>query len=299
MNDELKYLAKEVAQGRLNRRQFLGRAGALGVSMAFAGTMVSTAVQAEGPVKGGTLRVGVEGGSSSDTLDPALITNNNAGLIGRLWGEPIVELADDGSLKPVLCEEFSSSPDAKVWKFKIRKGVSFSNGKALTAADVQATLERHAGEDSKSGALGILQDIASISSQDGVVAVELNSANADFPYLLTDYHLMIQPNGGKDDPAAGIGTGPYVIQEFDPGVRTVASKNPDYWGSYGHAETVEIITLNDDTARTSALQSGQVDMISRVPPKVASLVARAPNLQVVRRSGPGHYVFIMHCDTAP
>ena len=57
--------------------------------------------------------------------------------------------------------------------------------------------------------------------------------------------------------------------------------------------------MNDDTARTSALQSGQVDMIHRVPPKVAGLLGRAPGITIETTPSAGHYVFIMHCNTAP
>lgn len=300
MNDELKYLSQRVAMGRLNRRNFLGRAGALGLSAAAANTMLSSAVMAQGAVKGGTIKVGVQGGSSTDSLDPATATNSTATQILRLWGEPLVELNADGGLDPRLAESYSASADAKTWSFKIRSGVSFSNGQSLTAEDVRATIERHAGEESQSGALGLLKDIASLRAEGDMFVIELNGPNADLPYLLSDYHLMIQPGGGKDDPAAAIGTGPYILKSHEAGVRSVFEKNPNYWDDgLGHAETVELVVINDDTARVAALQSGQVHMINRVPPKVASLVSRMPGLNVQSVPSAGHYVFIMHANTAP
>ena len=169
----------------------------------------------------------------------------------------------------------------------------------MTAEDVLATMERHSGEDTKSGALGVMRGIESMSVDGDNFIVELKQPNADLPYLMTDYHLIIQPNGGKDAPDAAIGTGPYVLKSTDMGVRFVAEKNPDYWGDLGHADTVELIVINDNTARVAALQSGQVDMIDRVPPQTANLVDRAPNVTVHSTKGPGHYVFIAHCNTAP
>ena len=76
-------------------------------------------------------------------------------------------------------------------------------------------------------------------------------------------------------------------------------KNPNYWGDLGNAEQIEIIVINDNTARVAALQSGQVDIIDRVPPRTAGLVNRAPGITVHSAAGPGHYVFIMHTNTAP
>ncbi|MCK0140071.1 ABC transporter substrate-binding protein [Aliiroseovarius sp. F47248L] len=299
MSKELEYLSKQFVARKLSRRHFMGRAAALGLTAAGANTLLSSAGYAQTPVKGGTIRVGLPGGSTTDSLDPATTTNSTGTLISRLWGEPLVELAPQGGLENKLAEEVSASADAKVWTFKIRSGVNFSNGKSLTADDVLATMERHAGEDTKSGALGIMRGIKAMSVDGDKFIVELDTPNADLPYLMTDYHLMIQPNGGNDNPAAAIGTGPYVLKEVDMGVRFVAEKNPDYWGDLGHAETIEVVVINDDTARMAAIQSGQVDMVGRVPPRTADLVARAPNINVHSTAGPGHYVFIAHCNTAP
>ncbi len=299
MNDQLRYYSRRVAKGLMTRREFVGRAAAFGLTAAAANSMLASAARAAGPQKGGTLRMGVPGGSTTDSLDPALSTNTTSISVSRLWGEPLVELAPDGSIEGKVAESVEGSADAKSWTFKLRDGIAFSNGKPVTAEDVVETIDRHAGEDTKSGALGLLRDIKNVRADGNNVVVELNNGNADLPYLLSDYHLVIQPGGGKEDPNAAIGTGPYVLKEFEMGVRFIAEKNPNYWGDLGHAETVEVIVINDNTARVAALQSGQVDMISRVPPRTAGLVARAPNITVHSTSGPGHYVFIMHCNTAP
>lgn len=299
MTDQLHYLAARVTAGRMSRRAFFGRAAALGISAAAANFALSSAAIAAGPQKGGTIRMGIQGGSTSDSLDPALATNSVALGLVRLWGEPLLELAPFGGLEPKLATSYEASADAKTWTFKIRTDAQFSNGKNVTAEDVLATMERHSGEDTKSGALGIMRGITNMSVDGDKFIVELKDANADLPYLMTDYHLMIQPNGGKDAPDAAIGTGPYILKSVDMGVRFVAEKNPNYWGDLGHAGTVELVVINDNTARVAALQSGQVDMIDRVPPRTAKLVDRAPNVTVHTTKGPGHYVFIAHCNTAP
>ncbi|WP_322867010.1 ABC transporter substrate-binding protein [Aquicoccus sp. G2-2] len=300
MTDQLDYLKVRAAMGRISRREFFGRAAALGVSAAVANTFLADAVRAAGPQNGGTIKVGINGGGSGDSLDPALAANQTATMVQRMWGEPLLELEGINGLDMRLAESYSSSPDAKVWTFKIRKGVTFSNGKSLTAEDVKATLERHSGKDTKSGALGIMRGIKNMTADGMDFVIELDQPNADLPYLMTDYHLLIQPDGGVDDPTAAIGTGPYILKSAEPGVRFTFEKNPDYWdSSIAHADTIELLVINDDTARVAALQSGQVDMINRVPPRTAGLVDRAPNITVNSKSGPGQYVFIMHCDTAP
>jgi peptide/nickel transport system substrate-binding protein len=300
MTKELDFLSKRVASGKLSRREFLGRAAALGVSATFANSLLSTAVQAAGPVKGGTLKAGMQGGTSTDSLDPATWQSQVPAMVGWNYGDGLVTLSPTGEIVPRVAEEFGSSADAKTWTFKIRKGVTFHNGKDVTAADVLATLERHSDEKSKSGALGLMTGIASMKVDGDTVVIGLKEANADLPYLMGDYHLMIQPNGGKDNPTEGISCGPYKVVANEPGVRHTFEKYDGYYNpDIGHASTIEIIVINDATARISALQSGQVNMINRVEPKIVELIKRVPGVNIRTASGRGHYVFINHCNTAP
>ncbi|MER9580737.1 ABC transporter substrate-binding protein [Mesorhizobium sp. M0276] len=300
MNDELNALSKYVAAGRLSRRDFLGRAAALGVGAAVANGLIATAVRAEGPVKGGTLKAGMQGGTSTDSLDPATWESQVPIMLGYQIGDGLVSFSPTGEIVPHVAEEIGSSADAKTWTFKIRKGVTFHNGKNVTPEDVVATLERHSDEKSKSGALGLMTEIERIKADGGNVVISLKEANADFPYLMGDYHLMIQPNGGKDNPNEGISCGPYKVVSNEPGVRHVLEKYDGYWNSdIGHASTVEIIVINDATARMSALQSGQVNMINRVEPKIVGLIKRVSGVTVRNVSGRGFYPFNMFCNTAP
>lgn len=301
MANELDVLSKMVAMGRSSRRDFLGRAAALGVSAAAANSLLSQAALAAGPVRGGTLKIGLQGGASTDTPDPATYASSVGFCVGRSWGEELVRVNAKGALEPRLATEWSSSPDAKVWTFKIRKGVQFHNGKELTPDDVVATMERHSGPETKSGALGVMRGIDSVKRNGDTVVFTLKQPNVDLPYLVGDFHLLIQPNGGKDNPGAGIGTGPYKLVTNEPGVRYVLTRNPNYWAAKdrGFAETLEYIVLNDNTARMAALQSGQIHIANRVDTKIIDMIKRVPGITVQSVSGPGHYVFVMHCNAAP
>ena len=282
------------------RRSFLAGATALGATGLL---LPSTAVfaQAAEPKRGGHLKLGIDGGASTDTLDPALSSGSATFVIVNTWGDTLVEShPESGAPLPSLATEWGSSPDAKVWTFKLRQGVKFHDGAPFTAADAVATLKRHSDENSKSGALGLLSGISAIEEKGGDLVITLGEGNADLPLLLTDYHLQMQPGGGVDKPDAAIGTGPYRLKEFQPGVRAVLEKNQDDWRSdRGHVDTVEILVMNDATARVAALSSGQVDFISTVNPKTVSLLERAPNVEIVNTAGKGFYAFLMFCDTAP
>lgn len=292
-------LRKEPFRRNLSRRGFVQGSGAL-ISLAATGLSTRHAA-AQQPQSGGHLKLGISGGASADTLDPALASATVAFTIAHTWGDTLVESdPKTGAALPGLAESWSPSAGAKVWTFKIRKGVTFHDGKPMSVADVVATLKRHADEKSQSGALGLLGSIERIEEKAGDLVITSSEGNADLPLLLTDYHLQIQPNGGLDDPNAAIGTGPYKLTGYEPGIRATFEKNQNDWrDDRGHVDSVEIIVMNDNTARMSALMSGQVHFINTVTPKTVDLLRRAPNVEILQTSGKGFYSFLMHCNTAP
>ena len=303
MNDkhnQLDWMVAQAKTGRMTRREFVGRTTALGVSTALATALYSKAALADEPKKGGILRAGVAGGESTNSLDPALAASDVPYMINRTWGETLVDVDANGAVEMRIAEEVSSNADATEWKFKIRAGVEYHGGGTVTADDVLATLKRHTDEKSQSGALGIVQGIAEMKAEGDMVTLKLSSAAADLPFLMADYHLVIQPGGGVDAPAAGNGTGAYKVVSNEPGVITTFEKHANYWdSSRGHADAVEVLSINDNTARTAAIQSGQVHLINRVDPKIVELLKGDAGVVIERAAGPGHYVFIMHCDKAP
>ncbi|MDQ1849473.1 ABC transporter substrate-binding protein [Gemmobacter fulvus] len=300
MKDDLSKLLDFIDTSGLSRRSFLSRTAAFGLTAALGTSLLPGMARAEEPKKGGVLKMGLGGGESTDALDPGLADGPVAFNVNRQWGDTIVNVLPDGTIEPRLAETVASNEDGSVWTFKIREGVKFHDGTDMTVDDVVASMKRHSDENAKSGAFGIMQGISNIKADGGNVVFTLSAGNADLPYLLADYHLIVQPKGGVEDPNKGIGTGPYKLTAAEPGVRYAFEKNKDDWDTTrGHYDGVEIIVINDTTARTSALQSGQVQIINRVDPKVAKLLARAPGVKVTNVAGRGHYVFIMHCNTAP
>lgn len=287
----------------LPRRKVLAGGAALGASLA-AGLMLpggSARAQDVQPKKGGHLRLGIDGGASTDTLDPALATGSTMFVISHSWGDTLIESHPaTGAALPSLATEWTSSADAREWTLTLRNDVRFHDGSPMTVADAVATLRRHTDKNSQSGAFGLLRGVTGIEDRGGKLVITLSEGNADLPLILTDYHLMIQPGGGVDNPTAAIGTGPYKLKDFQAGVRALLERNQDDWrDDRGHVDSAEILVMNDGTARVAALSSGQVDFITTVDPKTVGLIKRAPTIDVINTPGKGFYSFLMFCDTAP
>ncbi len=298
---KLNELESLYTKGRISRREFMRRAVIAGMAMAVAPTFFPKGARAaEGPKRGGRLRVGMGGASTTDTLSPAVLTDMMMQTLvyGQL-GNSLMEIDNAGQAVPELASSIESSADASTWLIRLRKGVTFHNGKTMTADDVIHSINIHRGKSSTSAAKPIVKPIQSIVKEDAyTLRIELATPNADFPYILTDYHLVIVPEGS--DGTDGVFTGAYRLKSFEPGVRSLTVRNPDYFREdRGWFDEVETIGINDINARTNALKTGQVDLINRCELKTLRFLERMPNIQLVKQNGYRHYTFVMRTDTAP
>ena len=290
-------------QHKIDRRSFVQQAMAVGVTAAAATTFYDEA-RAATPSRGGAFRQGLTGGATSDVLDPAKTLDSYMINVssGQLRNN-LTEISPSGELVGELAESWEASEDAATWRFKLRQGVEFHNGKSLTADDVVASLNHHRGEETESAAKGIVDPIKDITKDgDDTVVVTLEAGNADFPFLVSDYHLVICPANGDSsiDWQSGVGTGGYVLENFEPGVNTRVTRNPSYWKE-GRAffDSIENLFIADAVARTNALRSGEIESMSNLDLKTEHLLRRDQNLQVFPITGNKHVTLPMHTDQAP
>jgi len=301
-DDEIKFLQRLVTENGLSRRKFLSAAMALGVG-AMAPALYSQAALAA-PKRGGRLRQGLTGGATSDVLDPGQILDSY--MINVQFGQlrnNLTEVAPSGELVGELAESWEANADATRWVFKIRQGVEFHNGKTLDSQDVVDSLQHHLGESSTSGAAGILTGVDSVKA-DGknTVVVSLKGGDADFPFILSDYHVLVCPSNGDGsiDWQSGIGTGGYTLANHEPGIRTLTKRNPNYWKEgKAHFDEIESLELADPGARTTALRTDVVDCIQKVDLKTASRFAKLPGVKVIATTGNKQITLPMRTDLAP
>lgn len=270
----------------MNRRSALALLG--GGSLAALSTPLFFG-RAEAQAKaGGTLTLAVSGGNTTDSLDPATYNEVYIGIVGHGVANNLVELGSDRLPIPELAESWESSDGAKRWVFKIRRGVTFHDGKSLTPADVVYSLNRHVGEKSTSAAKALMAGVSSIVAEGDNVVITHETGDADIPILLADLHLQIVPDGFNDWTKL-IGTGPYILEEFEPGVRFRGKRNPNYWKTgRGWVDEVEVLFLTDPTTRTNALISGQVLVIDRVDTRIVDRLKGMDKFQIVEGRG-GRY----------
>ena len=256
------------------RRELLQMMLASGVALSAGGLVLGRAERALAatPVSGGAFKAAGWSSSTADTLDPAKASLSTDYVRCCSTYNRLTFLDKSGSPQMELAESVESK-DAKVWTIKLRKGVTFHNGKELTADDVVYSLKRHLDPAVGSKVAKIAAQMTGFKAIDKTtVEVTLADPNADLPTILALHHFMIVADGTTDF-SKGNGTGAFVMETFEPGVRSIGLKNKNYWKSdKPYLDSFEFFAISDDNARVNALISGDINLAASVNPRAAKLV---------------------------
>lgn len=258
----------------LTRRQLIAAAGA----GALAAGMIARPSNAQDatPVPGGTLRVGVQGDPAE--LDPHLTVLNAAGVVIDLVYDGLVKEDDNLVPQPALAESWTISEDGLIYTFALRQGVLFHNGAPFTSSSVKFSFERLADPATASPSAANVSGIVSIDTPDESTAViTLSAPDASFLANLCRPALSIVSQAAVEEfgdlNTTMVGTGPFVFREYIPNTELTFDKNPDYWQTgKPYVDELVLLIAPEDTARTTALVSGTVDIIEAVPQKDIQLL---------------------------
>ena len=228
------------------------------------------------PVQAKTFRFAFQG--DLNALDPyALNETFTLGTLGNVM-EGLVTRDKNLKIVPALAESWEIVEPTR-WRFHLRKGVKFHNGEAFTADDVIFSLERALSPESNIRtrlAPKIKAEKVDAHTVDFVVPVPNPILHAEWDGWFIMSKSWAEANGatkvhGKSNQLSPFaltanGTGPFMVESHEPGVRTTFKPNPNWWGKPEHNLTQVIFqTVKSDATRVAALLSGEVDMIDPVP----------------------------------
>jgi peptide/nickel transport system substrate-binding protein len=304
---------EESGPSGLSRRRFLTQAGstvgglsltALLAACGSSGTTTSgtgtTATNASGtPKRGGTLTVGSIG-STSDTLDPNQTASNmDLQRLFNLYDNLTYFPHDATTVQYGLAESIELTNGSTIATVRLRDGVTFHNGKTLSADDLIFTLRRIlAPSDKHAGLLSSIDEPTIKKLDNRTVRMNLKFPDSIFASRFYADQMAIVPEGF--DPAKPVGTGPFMYQSFTPGSRSVFVRNPNYWVSgQPYLDQLVIIDLADPTAQINALLSGQVDAIDSVPLNQTQQIKSNSNLRLLEADGGYFQPIDMRVDMPP
>lgn len=300
-NGDWKMTSKSlIPKSGMNRREFLRYSASLGVAAATASAIWSDAAMAT-PKRGGHAVFATDGGSTTDTFDPAVAPGQMLILLRLAVGAALTEIARDGSVQPWLAESLEPSADAKQWVVNLRDGVTFHDGKSLTAEDVVANINYHTHPDSPSPMKSVLSGIESVAADGNSVVFTLSAGNADFPALLSNYSLTIHPSAdGEISFTPIVGLGPFMMESFRPGESAKLVRNPNYFiPERPYFDSVELININDAQTRLQSLMSREVMGISALDPQAASRLDGVEGMSVLAQTSGGFFTYDCNITNSP
>ncbi|HEX2047419.1 MAG TPA: ABC transporter substrate-binding protein [Acidimicrobiales bacterium] len=180
--------------------------------------------------------------------------------------EPLLSLGPDYSLRPGLAERWELVGPT-TWRFHLRRGVTFHDGRPFGADDVVWSWSREALIRSVGGTLDRV-----VKVDDLTVDFVLTAPSLRLPEQLVHPEGPIVPRNGHNDSEPAVGTGPFRLVEYQPRRQVVVERFDGYWGAKAEAQRVTFKFLPDAGVRLEALRGGEVDIMTGVPREQATAV---------------------------
>ncbi|MGX9963659.1 ABC transporter substrate-binding protein [Roseomonas sp. F4] len=248
------------------------------------------AAMAAGPAGAQTLSIGMAGAVTS--VDPHFYNASPNNSIAMQIFDRLVERGANGALAPGLAESWRPVSET-VWEFRLRPGVTWHDGRPLTADDIAFSFTRARNVPNSPGGFGgFLRNIASVTGVDATtLRIETRGPSPGLPGDLVNVAVIARHaaedattadfNAGR----AAIGTGAFRLRSFRPGDRIELERNPAWWGAQVTWEGASYRMMPNPAGRTAALLSGDVDMIEM--PSASDLPRLRGSAQVVLVEAPG------------
>ena len=243
---------------------------------------------AEGTTEATTAEPGMlpEGGHlklASASIPPELIPLNGDSVVQyRLYDliyAKMTKIDADGTVQPHMATDWEANDDATQWTFQLREGVTFTTlDKEMLAEDVKATIDIIQNEDVIPGAAGTIGPIESVDIvNDYAVQINYDKPWSPAPAHLTARFGNICPKEILDDDpemmrATDYGTGPFNVDEYQPGERLSMVKNPNYYAEDEHGRQLPLVDrltarkISEGRQRLNAVREGTANLFFKVSP---------------------------------
>jgi peptide/nickel transport system substrate-binding protein len=229
------------------------------------------------------------------TLDPHNTTDSQSDQVIWMIYNALIRYDENMNIAPDLALAWSVAEDQLTWTFELRKGVRFHDGAPFDARAVKANFER------------VLDPEQGHNRRDLFAPIERVEVVDDFTVrIVTRYPfgafepMMAHVSAAIRSPAKdGSGTGPYKLRSWRKDLELVLDRNEDYWGERGKLDTIVYRPIPEAASRVIALESGDVDVITQIPPADLKRLESEPDVVVSKTLSIGAQQFRFHCKRKP
>ncbi|MDR7419188.1 MAG: ABC transporter substrate-binding protein [Armatimonadota bacterium] len=278
--------------GVVTRRDFLRTAAVTGATLT-ASAMVPWRWAAAGPAPRGVLRIATYQDISQ--LDPLRSNDTPSFVVYDQIFERLLLPDEKMQPTPWLAERFTSSPDAKVWTFSIRKGVTFHDGGALTAEDVKFSLDRILDPANASQKRSQIDMIERVEAADPyTVKITLKYSYSPFPAAIAQQHVVSKAAAqkfGDQYTKNPVGSGPFRFVDWVTNDRVTLERNPKHWSLKPGIDRVIFRPIPEASTAAAELLSGGVDIVQSLSAGTLAQLRNAPNVTIGTTQGTSYGFF--------
>jgi peptide/nickel transport system substrate-binding protein len=264
-------------------------------------TSSHAAASATTPRHGGTLKAGLTGGSTTDTVDPnSPVNETDYARVASLYDALVWQ---DAQARPYLrvAEEFAPNKDGTEWTIRLRKGVLFHDGREATADDLIFSIKRVLNPKAPGEAANALKgaEVNAIRKLDRytIVLPFSHPYSTFFLSLANNITVYLVPVGF--DPKKPIGTGPFRYVSFTPGEQSIFARWEHYWDQpLPYVDELVMTNYSDETSQVNALLSGQADVVNELSQESVGTVPSGGK-KILISDGGGWNPFTMRVDQPP
>jgi peptide/nickel transport system substrate-binding protein len=252
------------------------------------------------PKRGGTFLHGAMGSGTTGSLSP-WVTNTSADFARYMaMYESLWTTTGDYQIKPLLVDSYSVNAAADEWTIKLKSGITFHNGKPLTADDVLWTFGKIQDPNvgaSSSGALSVVDLKRSAKLDELTLKLVLTAGTGNLPEILSLFVPIVPVGFDINHP---VGTGPFKLKSFVPGQQTHFTRNENYWQpGKPYLDELVIVDFAEDAARVDALASGQISAADTIDFTLMKTLKDRPGVSLMIQKTNSFYPLQMRCDVAP
>ncbi len=294
----------EQTRATVSRRVVL-RSGGAAAGAAALGATVRSNGSAAPAAQGTPEKVTIAFGSELTTMDPPFFTTSNEETVYYALYDTLVTRAEDLTIIPGLAESWQT-PDENTWEFKLRAGVTFHDGTALTSEDVKYTFDRIIGDFMENPAQSKLATIKEVQAVDSSTVRIITSAPD--PIMLARLagivtwivpKAYIEANGADHFATNPIGTGPYKFVSWKKDEELVLAANESYWQGKPSVSQIGFRPIPEAATRLALLKSGEVDLIQDVPPDQVDVIEADGDLEIATAPSLRSMYVILRSDEPP
>jgi peptide/nickel transport system substrate-binding protein len=285
----------------LTRRDLLKGAAALGA----AATVPLTATGAAQAQTTQKKELVVAQGGDVAFFDPHMSTSSNDIRVSFNVFDNLTSRHPDGKLYPGLATEWKLTGPT-TWTFKLRQGVKFHNGDALTSADAKFSIERTYDPAAKTRVATVFTTIDRIEAPDpGTLVIHTKKPDPLLPARLGFYAGQIVPEkyvksvGADEFNRKPVGTGPVRFVSWTKDDRLVLEANPGYWGGRIDVDRIVFRSVPETAPRIAGLLKGEMDVITQLPPDQGEKVNANASTKVSGALYAGLYVLAVNSKVPP